>query len=148
MTVDANPDTSIRAIDTWNCALRLGYVILYVPDVAAALAFYNRAFGLKTRFIAPGDDYGELETGGTALAFAAEALIGSQNVVFRANRPDGEPAGVEVGLVAEDVAGAYAAAVAAGAAPLHPPRRKPWGQSVAYVRDCNGFLVELCSQMA
>jgi len=47
--------------------------------------------------------------------------------------------------VTEDVAGAYARAVAAGAMPLMPPKEKPWGQIVSYVRDCNGFLVEICS---
>ena len=127
--------------------MRLGYVIHYVPDVPATLAFYGSAFGLATRFVAPGDQYGELETGGTALAFAAEALIESQGVAFRPGRPGGVPAGVEVGLVAADVAMAYAAAVAAGATAVKPPMQKPWGQTVAYVRDCNGFLVEICSAM-
>ena len=125
--------------------MRLGYVIHYVADVPLTLAFYGRAFGLATRFVAPGDQYGELETGGTALAFAAEMLIESQGVGFRATRPGGEPPGVEIGLVAGDVAAAYAAALAAGAAPVKPPAQKPWGQTVAYVRDCNGFLVEICS---
>ena len=31
--------------------MRLGYVILYVPDVAAAVEFYERAFGLSRRFV-------------------------------------------------------------------------------------------------
>ncbi|MFO0110274.1 MAG: VOC family protein, partial [Alphaproteobacteria bacterium] len=31
------------------------------------------------------------------------------------------------------------------AAPLKKPEQKPWGQTVAYVRDLNGFLVEICS---
>ena len=127
--------------------MRLGYVILYVPDVAAALDFYGRAFGLKTRFVAPGGDYGELETGGTALAFASETLAGSHGFAFRATRPDAEAPGAEVGLVSADVPAAYAAALAAGAAPCAAPKQKPWGQTVAYVRDCNGFLVELCSPM-
>lgn len=61
-----------------------------------------------------------------------------------------EPPGVEVGLVAGDGAAvrlAYEAALAAGCAPVLPPAEKPWGQTVAYVRDCNGLLVELCSSM-
>ena len=128
--------------------MKLGYIIHYVPDVRATLAFYGRAFGLATRFVAPGDEYGELETGATAPAFAAESLIESQGVAFRPGRSGGEPAGVETGLVAEDVAAAYATAIAAGAAPVKPPAQKPWGQTVAYVRDCNGFLVEICSAMA
>ncbi len=125
--------------------MRLGYVIIHVPDVPAALAFYERAFGFERRFVAPGDQYGELQTGGTALAFAAEALIAQYDLGVRANRADQAPAGVEIGLVTDDVAAAYAKAVAEGASPAKPPAEKPWGQTVAYVRDLNGFLVEICS---
>ena len=42
--------------------MRLGYTILYVPDVRAALAFYGKAFGLATRFVHESGDWGELET--------------------------------------------------------------------------------------
>ena len=38
-------------------------------------------------------------------------------------------------------------AVAAGATPISKPQKKAWGQTVSYVRDLNGFLVELCSEM-
>ena len=31
--------------------MKLGYIILYVPDVAQAVAFYVKAFGLGRRFI-------------------------------------------------------------------------------------------------
>lgn len=43
----------------------LGYVILYVRDVPASLAFYENAFGLTRRFFHDdeGKAYGELETG-------------------------------------------------------------------------------------
>ncbi|WP_353954881.1 hypothetical protein [uncultured Methylobacterium sp.] len=33
----------------------------------------------------------------------------------------------------------------AGALPVAAPMTKPWGQTVAYVRDGDGVLVELCS---
>ena len=39
-------------------------------------------------------------------------------------------------------------ALAAGATAVRPPTRKPWGQSVSYVRDPDGVLVELCTSMA
>ena len=42
---------------------------------------------------------------------------------------------------------AYDTAVAAGAKSVSKPEKKPWGQTVAYVRDNNGFLVELCTPM-
>ncbi|SEP22036.1 Catechol 2,3-dioxygenase [Methylobacterium sp. ap11] len=127
--------------------MKLGYVILYVPDVAASVAFYGRAFGLAPRFVHDSGQYAELETGGTALAFAEEGFVGEACPGFRLNRRSEAPAGFEVGLVAEDVAAAFARAVAAGALPVAAPVTKPWGQTVAYVRDGDGVLVELCSAM-
>lgn len=125
--------------------MKLGYVILYVPDVAASVAFYGRAFGLAPRFVHDSGQYAELETGGTALAFAEEGFVGETCPGFRLNRRSEAPAGFEVGFVAEDVAAAFARAVAAGALPVAAPVTKPWGQTVAYVRDGDGVLVELCS---
>jgi len=55
--------------------MQLGYTILYVPDVPATLKFYEAAFGLTTRFLHESGDYGELETGSTALAFSAHSLM-------------------------------------------------------------------------
>ncbi|MDD2713964.1 MAG: hypothetical protein PHU77_13690 [Simplicispira sp.] len=39
-------------------------------------------------------------------------------------------------------------ALAAGAAPMRQAEVMPWGQTIAYVADINGFLVELCTPMA
>jgi uncharacterized glyoxalase superfamily protein PhnB len=47
--------------------------------------------------------------------------------------------------VTSDVEKAFARAVAAGALAIAEPAPKPWGQTVAYVRDDSGFLVELCT---
>jgi catechol 2,3-dioxygenase-like lactoylglutathione lyase family enzyme len=57
------------------------------------------------------------------------------------------PLGVEIGLVTADVAAACERAVQAGAVQLAAPTRKPWGQTVAYVRTPDGTLVELCTPM-
>ena len=86
-----------------------------------------------------------METGATALAFAGETFVSATCHAFKANRPDQEPAGVEVAFVADDVNAAFEKAIGAGAISYVPPHQKPWGQTVAYVRDTNGFLVELCS---
>jgi len=127
--------------------MRLGYVILYVPDVLATVEFYERAFSIARRFIHDSGQYGEMETGATALAFVAEAMISADGQRYRPNRPEGEPAGAEIALVADDVQAAYAQAVEAGAVGHAAPAEKPWGQTIAYVRDLNGFLVELCTAM-
>jgi lactoylglutathione lyase len=127
--------------------MRFGYAISYVPDVEATIAFWEQAFGLKRRMVVEGGEYGELETGTTRLAFAAEYMAGRHGFAIRPNRPREDPAGFEVALVTEDVQGAFDRAVAAGAMPASMPSQKPWGQTVAYVRDLNGVLVELCSPL-
>src|SRR5829696_8630409 len=43
----------------------------------------------------------------------------------------------------EDVRAAYSSALAAGSMEVAEPRTKPWGQTVAYVRDPDGVLVEI-----
>ena len=124
--------------------MKLGYVILYVPDVAGAVAFYETAFGVARRFVHESGTYAELETGATALAFADEAMVAASHG-FRRNRPRDEAAGAEVGFVTGDVPASFRRAVDAGATPLVEPTTKPWGQVVSYVRDLNGVIVEICS---
>jgi predicted enzyme related to lactoylglutathione lyase len=43
------------------------------------------------------------------------------------------------------VPAALAKAVAAGAVVVQEPKRMPWGQTVAHLRDPEGALIELCS---
>lgn len=131
-------------------AVTLGYVILYVDDVSAALTFYQEAFGLARRFFHDdqGKAYGELETGATRLAFASLAMAESHLPSgITAASLDSAPLGVEIALVTADVPALYARAVAAGATAVSEPATKPWGQTVAYVRDRSGHLVELCTPM-
>ena len=125
---------------------RLGYVILYVEDVPSTVAFYEKVFGLKRRFVHESNKYAEMETGETRLAFADEGVVKDIHP-FRCNRKDEEAAGVEVALVVEDVGKAYDHAIETGAVSLSKPTQKPWGQTVSYVRDLNGFLVEICDEV-
>jgi lactoylglutathione lyase len=127
--------------------MKLGYVILYVPNVLATVDFYERAFGLKRRFVHESQQYAEMETGTTALAFVDETFVTETVSDFALNRSAGKPAGIEIALVSDDVAAAHIAAVQAGAKEVLAPRQKPWGQIVSYVRDINGCLVEICSPM-
>jgi lactoylglutathione lyase len=128
----------------------LGYVILYVNDVAASLAFYEKAFGLARRFFQDdnGKAYGELETGATRLAFASVTLATEHlNQRIVAAELDQAPLGVEIALTTPDVPALFERALKAGATAVSGPATKPWGQTVAYVRDNAGFLVELCTPM-
>jgi lactoylglutathione lyase len=54
----------------------------------------------------------------------------------------------EIALVTHDVAGALKRALDAGAALVQAPQDMPWGQTIAYVGDINGFLVEICTPVA
>jgi catechol 2,3-dioxygenase-like lactoylglutathione lyase family enzyme len=131
-------------------SVSLGYVILYVKDVNASLAFYEEAFGLSRRFFndANGKAYGELETGAACLAFAsielAKAHLKQEVVTASAGKA---PLGFEIALVTPDVAGLYARAVKAGATAVSGPETKPWGQTVAYLRDKDGHIIELCTPL-
>jgi YD repeat-containing protein len=127
-------------------AARLGWVILYVPDPGEAVAFYERAFGMSRRFAV--DSYAELDTGETTLAFASEEL-GEANLPNGFQRPDGAapPFNVELALVFDDVEAAFARAVDTGCSALAEPARKPQGQTVGFVRDPFGNLVEIASPL-
>jgi lactoylglutathione lyase len=50
--------------------------------------------------------------------------------------------------VAEDVAATAKSAVAAGARLYVDPIDKPWGQTVAYVIDPNGALIEIATAVS
>lgn len=126
--------------------MQFGYTILYVRDVPRSVAFYEDAFGLMRRFVHEEGLYAEMDTGTTALAFAAYGLAKSNLACgFTRNDPDGPPGGFEIALIAEDVEAAWQRALAAGATPISPPATKPWGQICAFVRDPDGITVELCS---
>ena len=143
------PSLPVPSPEKQERVMKLGYTILYVPDVPASLAFFGKAFGLSTRFLHESGTYGELETGDTTLSFATHSL-GDSNFpgghVQASSSP--QPLGMEVALVTQDVAAAHAAALAHGATELSPPSQKPWGQVVSYVRAPDGCLVELCTPVA
>ena len=126
--------------------MKLGYTILYVPDVDASLRFFERAFGLKRRFLHESGTYGELETGDTTLSFAAHGL-GDTNFPGGHVHADSsaKPLGMEIALVTTDVSDAHRQAVACGERELSAPVKKPWGQIVSYVRAPDGCLIELCT---
>lgn len=128
--------------------MKLGYTIIYVADVPTTINFYERAFGLKRRFVHESNLYAELDTGETILAFAGESMAEMNGVAIRPNRKGDVAAGFEIALVTDDPCTAYANAVGAGANAVSPPVEKPWGQIVGYVRDIDGCLIEICSPVA
>ena len=125
--------------------MKFGYTIVYVPDVLASVEFFEKAFGLKRRFVHE-SGYAEMETGATALAFASHDL-GASNLPSGYTKASSsrEPLGMEIALVTDDVAAAHAKAIAEGAVSIKEPLLKPWGQTVSYIRCPDGTLVEICT---
>jgi uncharacterized glyoxalase superfamily protein PhnB len=125
---------------------RFKYTILYVKDVLATIEFYEQALGLERDMLSAENDYAELSTGKTTLAFASYEL-GNSNFKEGFTESDlrYKPFGIELGFVTDDVQATWEQAIAAGAKVYEPIVKKPWGQEVGYLRDINGFLLEICT---
>ncbi len=129
--------------------IKFAYTILYVQDVTKTIEFYEKSFGFIRKFVTPDNSYGELLVGETTLSFASTSFA-------KANLEDGfiessliqKPFGIEIGFTTDNVEAAVKSAVDAGAVIVAEPKTKPWGQVVAYVRDPDGFLVEICTPVA
>lgn len=116
------------------------YIILIVADLDRTLDFYTQVLGLKLGHRS--GDYAQLDTGLTRIGFytrpAMAAVVGVALEPARQTAP-----GFELGFKVADVDAAYAEIVAGGAMPVTPPTTRPWGQRTAYVRDPDGYLIEL-----
>ncbi|MEO8532760.1 MAG: VOC family protein [Flavobacterium sp.] len=128
--------------------IKFGYTILYVENVETAVVFYENAFGFSRKFVSPDNDYGELSTGETTISFASKKLA-AQNLKegFIESNLEAKPFAIEIGLITDDVAGTIQKATSFGAVLVTEPTQKPWGQIVAYVRDLDGFLIEICTEV-
>jgi lactoylglutathione lyase len=123
---------------------QLGFVILFTRDVVKKMAFYERAFGLQQKRLADGNVYGEMH-GDVPLQFVQEDFARGYVPDFEANRLERPPAAMEIGFLLDDVPAAYDRAIDAGCTSVAPPAKRPWGPTIAFVRDDEGVLVELCS---
>ena len=127
--------------------IRFGGTAVYVNDVRLALDFYAHAFGIRTRFFDETLQYGELETGSTVVAFASHQLGEMLMPGLYARSENGQPLGVEITFFVKDVPAAFEKAVAEGAMPLAQPKTMPWGAIVAYLRDPEGTIIGLSTQL-
>ena len=128
--------------------IKFSYTILYVKDVVQSISFYEKAFGFERKFVAPGNEYAELSTGETTLSFAAISLAKTNlSAGFIESTPGEKPFGIEIGFTTKDVEQVYDTAIKAGAIAVEKAKTKPWGQVVAYVKDPDGFLIEICTPM-
>lgn len=126
--------------------MKYGYTILYVESVKDTIEFYVKAFGFQSKFISPENDYGELVSGETTIAFASIELGNSnfKNGFIKSTEVE-KPFGVELAFLTENIEPDFKKAIEMGAAEVAPLTEKPWGQKVGYVKDNNGFLIEICT---
>lgn len=128
--------------------IKFKYVILYVADIEKSMNFYKDTFNFEIKFITPEKDYGELTTGETSLSFASLELA-SSNIKEGFLRSEGhqKPFGIELGFVTDDVESLVQTSIANGASLYEKITVKPWGQKVAYIRDVDHYLVEICTEI-
>ena len=128
--------------------VKFGYTILYVEDVEKSIEFYENAFGFSRKFVTPENDYGELITGETTISFASKKLA-AQNLKdgFIESNLEDKPFAIELGFITDNVGELVQKATSFGAVLIKEPTQKPWGQIVAYVRDLDGFLIEICTEV-
>jgi uncharacterized glyoxalase superfamily protein PhnB len=126
--------------------IKFAYTILYVKNVEKSIDFYEKAFGFSRKFVTPENDYGELLVGETTLSFCSLTLANSNlKDGFTESRLTNKPFGIEIGFTTDNVDETVKTAINAGGTILEQPKTKPWGQVVAYVRDIDGFLIEICT---
>lgn len=126
--------------------MKYAYTILYVESVSETIEFYEKAFGFSRKFVTPENDYGELVSGETTIAFASVKL-GNSNFKkgFEKSTNSKKPFGVELAFTTENIETDFQNAINAGATEFESLTKKPWGQIVGYLRDNNGFLIEVCT---
>jgi uncharacterized glyoxalase superfamily protein PhnB len=129
--------------------IQYAYTILYVKDVASTIKFYNEAFGFEKKMLTPENDYGEINSGSTTIAFASIEL-GKSNFRngFEESKLTNKPFGIELAFTSTTVKEVMTNAIRFGAVELEEAVTKPWGQEVGYLRDPNGFIIEICSPIA
>ncbi len=128
--------------------MKLGYIIIYVTDVSKTVKQYQNAFGLDVRYCHECGMYTELATGKTVLAFSGEGFAQCNGLTVKPNRVGDVAPAMHVSFTVDDVASVCEKAVAAGMVLVVAPTKKPWGQTVAYLQDCNGCYIEIGTQVS
>ncbi|WP_105168930.1 VOC family protein [Pseudoalteromonas sp. T1lg23B] len=123
--------------------MKFKYTILYVENVSETFSFYEKAFGLKKKMLHESGEYGELDTGSTTLSFSSLKLM--NELGKNPAEPNPKAPTFEIAFETDDVETALANALDPGASLVQDITQMPWGQTIAYVTENNGFLVEICT---
>ena len=119
---------------------RIAYVILYVADLDASIAFYRDVLGLPYRFVDAG--YAEFGTDGTRFA-----LYERRRAEWLTGGPVTPGPAAEVVFLVDDVDAEAARLEALGTTILTGPADRPWGHRTIHLADPDGFVVELAQEI-
>lgn len=128
-------------------SLQFATAVVYTADIAATVAFYERATGLAPSYYDRELGFallGPEQTVAVASHAAGELMLDAGY----ASTEHGRVRGAELAFWVDDVPAAFARAVAAGAVALTPPRVMPWGQTVAYVEAPEGTILGFLTRPA
>ena len=117
------------------------YVIIYVRDLDASIAFYRDVIGLPFKF----QDHGYAEFGTSGPKFGLYERSGLRQLIGR-EATGGGPAG-EVLFLVEDVNAEAGRIRGLGAEILSGPVDRPWGHRTLHILDPDGFVVELAQEI-
>jgi len=124
--------------------MRFSFTFLWVPDVAKAMAFYERAFGLPVRTPPQAGEWGLLGDPGHPLGFEAHHVAPQRaRGAFEDRYVRGQPAGFYLVHDVPELEPALHRAVSAGCTVLSGPEVTPVQNYVAWVVDPYGIVVEL-----
>jgi lactoylglutathione lyase len=119
---------------------RIGYVILYVSDLDASIAFYRDVIGLPYRFTDAG--YAEFGTDGTRFA-----LYERRRAEWLTAQPVTPGPAAEIVLLVDDVDAHASRLTALDTTILSGPADRPWGHRTLHVADPDGFVVEFAQEI-
>ena len=62
------------------------------------------------------------------------------------HHPNKDPQSFEIAFTTTDIEKTMNKAIQAGATKVTDPIEKPWGQKICYIRDPEGFLIEIINE--
>lgn len=122
----------------------LDYTVVIVEDLERALNFYTGMLGLELAHRS--GPFAQMQTGTTRLAFYTRKAM-AQTLEFAILPPANSAPAFELGFKVDDVDAAYRELTGKGVPSVASPADRPWGQRTAYVRDPDGYLIELVQDL-
>ena len=114
--------------------MRFAAAVVFVDDVDATMAFYERAVGFTRKFYDPQYGFGEMDTGSATLAFGSHAC--ADLVTRGAYERLAAGASIEIAFTMDEVEPVFRKAVEEGAEAVTEPWSPPWGGTFMSSRHC------------